>query len=96
MSETENQEKDKKKINLKVCDASGNEIFFKIKRTTKFEKLMNAYCKRKGLIPGSVRFSFDGNRLNPDSTPDDIDIEEQDTIDAMAEQTGGNMQFFCI
>jgi small ubiquitin-related modifier len=43
-----------------------------------------------------VRFSFDGNRLNPDATPNDLDMEDQDTIDAMVEQTGGIGNFFCI
>ena len=36
-----------------------------------------------------VRFVYDGNRLNPASTPSEMDMEEGDTIDAFLEQIGG-------
>ena len=35
-------------INLKVKDPNGSSVFFKVKRTTKLGKLMDAYCKRVG------------------------------------------------
>ncbi|KAK8050393.1 ubiquitin-related domain-containing protein [Apiospora phragmitis] len=34
-------------LNIKVTD-NNNEVFFKIKRSTKLEKLMNAFCERQG------------------------------------------------
>ena len=36
-----------------------------------------------------VRFVYDGNRLNPASTPSEMEMEEGDTIDAFLEQIGG-------
>jgi len=33
-------------INLKVKSQEGDEVFFKIKKTTVFKKLMDAYCQR--------------------------------------------------
>lgn len=42
---------------------------------------MDAYCKRQGLVPGSVRFTFDGNRINNDNTPDELDMADDDVID---------------
>ncbi len=33
-------------ITLKVKSQDGNEIFFKIKRSTNLKKLMDAYCAR--------------------------------------------------
>jgi len=76
-------------VNLKVANAEGNEVFFKIKKTTPFRKLMRAYCKRQGLVRGAVRFTFDGNRIDPDNTPVDLKMVNQDVIDCMVEQTGG-------
>ena len=76
-------------INLKVVNSEGNEVFFKIKKTTAVKKLMEAYCKRQGLINGSVRFSFDGTRLKDDATPASVGVQEGDTIDCMVEQVGG-------
>ena len=37
----------------------------------------------------SVRFLFDGNRVNPNQTPQELDMEDGDVIDVMVEQQGG-------
>lgn len=58
-------------LNIKVTD-NNNEVFFKIKRTTNLSKLMNAFCERQGKAPNSVRFLFDGARVNPTDSPDSV------------------------
>ena len=58
-------------LNIKVTD-NNNEVFFKIKRTTNLSKLMNAFCERQGKAPTSVRFLFDGARVNPNDSPDSV------------------------
>ncbi|KAJ6445574.1 ubiquitin-like modifier SUMO [Purpureocillium lavendulum] len=58
-------------LNIKVTD-NNNEVFFKIKRGTKLEKLMNAWCERQGKSITSVRFLFDGSRVQPTDTPDAV------------------------
>ncbi len=60
-------------LNIKVTD-NNNEVFFKIKRTTKLEKLMVAFCERQGKSPSSVRFLFDGQRVQPNDTPDSVGL----------------------
>ena len=78
-------------ISLKVVSQDGGEVFFKIKRHTTFRKLMDAYYTRQQVPPGSVRFLYDGNRIQADETPEELEMEEGDIIDAVAEQTGGCM-----
>ena len=39
--------------------------------------------------PSSVRFLFDGNRVNPNQTPQELEMEDGDVIDVMVEQQGG-------
>ena len=56
---------------------------------TPLEKLMKAFCQRNGVSMNSVRFLFDGNRIQPASTPEDLDMEDGDVIDVMVEQQGG-------
>lgn len=56
-------------LNIKVTD-NNNEVFFKIKRSTKLEKLMNAFCERQGKDPKTVRFLFDGQRVTQQDTPE--------------------------
>lgn len=82
-------QKDDIHINLKVKSQDGNEVYFKVKQTTKLSKLMNAYCNRVGKELSAVRFLFDGERLQPDATPEQLDMEDEDEIDAMVEQHGG-------
>ncbi|KAI8984649.1 ubiquitin-related domain-containing protein [Mycotypha africana] len=76
-------------INLKVVGSDQNEVFFKIKRSTALRKLMDAYCERQGKQPGSVRFLYDGTRVLPQDTPNDLDMDDGDCIDVMVEQIGG-------
>ena len=76
-------------LSLKVKSQDGNEVFFKVKKTTTFSKVMHAYCKKVGTDIESVRFLFDGTRLRPEQTPADLDMEDEDEIDAMVQQTGG-------
>ena len=58
-------------------------------RALPLEKLMKAFCNRNGVASNSVRFLFDGNRVNPTQTPQDLDMEDGDVIDVMVEQQGG-------
>ncbi len=51
---------------------------------------MSAYCQRLGVDENSIRFLYDGNRVQADSTPADLEMEDEDVIDAMIAQTGGN------
>ncbi|KAG1363442.1 putative protein XRI1 [Cocos nucifera] len=94
------QEEDKKPadqsahINLKVKGQDGNEVFFRIKRSTQLRKLMNAYCDRQSVDFNSIAFLFDGRRLRGEQTPDELEMEDGDEIDAMLHQTGGDFSHF--
>jgi hypothetical protein len=76
-------------VSLKVVNADGAEVYFKIKRGTVLRKLMDAYCKKQGIARTSVRFLYDGAPIDENKTPDDLEMEDDDVIDAMVEQTGG-------
>lgn len=77
------------RVCLQVRDAEGNEVQFKIKKSTHLKKLMDAYCTRMGVQKGSYRFLFDGHRINEDDTPESLDMQELDCVDAMVSQLGG-------
>jgi len=72
-------------INLKVSDNT-SEIFFKIKRATPLKRLMEAFAKRQGKSLDSIRFLYEGQRVNAESTPDELDLEDGDVIEAHQEQ----------
>ncbi|KAL8745902.1 MAG: hypothetical protein Q9190_002019 [Brigantiaea leucoxantha] len=75
-------------LNIKVTD-NNNEVFFKIKRTTALQKLMNAFCERQGKEFKTVRFLFDGARVNPTDSPDSLEMADGDTLEVHQEQIGG-------
>lgn len=75
----------KEHLNLKVKAQDGTEVYFKVKKTTKLKKLMDAYCARVGKEAGSIRFLFDGDRIAPNNTPALLGMEDEDEIDAMVE-----------
>jgi len=76
-------------INIKCLTSTGEEVFFKIKNNTKLSKLQAAYANKVGKDVGSIRFLYDGNRINDDDTPASLDMDDGDTIDVMVEQVGG-------
>ena len=77
-------------VGLKVVSQDGSEVYFKIKKHTMLKKLVDAYCTRQGVSPSSIRFLYDGRRIQPDQTPKDLGMEDGDIIDAMLQQTGGH------
>ena len=86
-------------LNLKVTSPANDDIYFKLKLTTKLVKVYAAVADKKGL-PGpqldgrsneslSFRLLFDGVRLNMTLTPADYEMEDNDVIDYFVEATGG-------
>lgn len=69
-------------LNIKVTD-NNNEVFFKIKRTTPLKKLMDAFCDRQGKSPTSVRFLFDGSRVQPTDSPETVSSRSSLTSDVI-------------
>lgn len=76
-------------VELKVTDASGDEMLFKVKRSAKMRRLFTAYCKRLSIDPATIRFFYRGERINEDDTPDDLVLKDGDNIDAFVRQVGG-------
>jgi len=76
-------------LNIRIRDQTGEETFFKVKKTTKLEKVFTAYSSRKGVAANSLRFLFDGQRVQPNQTPAELDMDDGDQLDCMLEQQGG-------
>jgi small ubiquitin-related modifier len=74
MAESAQQQAQQDYINLKVKSQEGEEVFFKIKKTTQFKKLMDAYCQRQSVNPSNVRFLYEGERIVGDQNPSNVNI----------------------
>lgn len=53
-------------------------------------KLMDSYCQRNGITRTSVRFIYDGERIQDQQTAKELQMEDGDSIDAVLEQVGGS------
>ena len=89
MADEESSEQKPDTLNIKVVAQDGTEVFFKCKPHTQMKKLMNAYAERMGVQLRSIRFLFDGERVQETQTPKDLGLEDQDSIDVVMEQVGG-------
>ncbi|PON91902.1 E3 ubiquitin-protein ligase parkin [Trema orientale] len=76
-------------VNLKVKSQDGTETPFKIKWTSPLEVLMREYCTQMSLELNSIVFLLDGRPIRAHQTPDQLEMEDGDLIDAMLHQTGG-------
>ena len=75
-------------IKLNVIGQDCNEIHFQVKMTTQMGKLKKSYSERVGAPITSLRFLFDGKRINDDETPKSLGMEQDDVIEVYQEQTG--------
>lgn len=83
-------------IKLKVVSQDSSEIHFRVKFTTPMSKIKKSYSDRVGVPVTSLRFLFDGKRINDTDTPKQLEMEEDDTIEVYQEQQGGGALIHCI
>lgn len=46
------------------------------------QRLLDGFCKKKGLNPSELQFVFDGKILALHETPESLEMENDDLIDA--------------
>ncbi|CAL5226904.1 g9778 [Coccomyxa viridis] len=78
-------------INIVVKDQNSGEVHFKVKPTTKFSKIFDAYAGKKGVEAANIKFLHDGQRIRDHQTPGELGIEDNDVIDCLLEQVGGTL-----
>ena len=84
-------------IKLKVVGQDSNEIHFRVKMTTQIGKLKKSYSERVGAPITSLRFLFDGKRINDEETPKSLEMEQSiNTIDVYLPIYGGkDLKWIC-
>lgn len=65
-------------LTLNVKAGNAEAIQFKVKKTTTFKKIFQAYADRVGAAYNSFRFMYDGVRVNEMDTPKMLEIEDFD------------------
>ena len=78
-------------IQITIKDQANRETQYKVKHTAKMEKIFTAYSQKFGVAPGSLRFMFDGRRLQDSDTVGAVGLENGSVIDAMSFQLAGGL-----
>ncbi|KAJ3053304.1 hypothetical protein HK097_004581 [Rhizophlyctis rosea] len=76
-------------VTVVIEGAQGDKKKFKMGKIRPLGRLFVAWCKHANVDIDSSRFLHDGVRLDPDRCPADYDLEDNDIINCLAEQTGG-------
>jgi len=70
-------------VKLKISTKTKEHAKFKFGKAEPLKKLFDAYCQQQKVNPKSVKFTFDGTVILPEQTPTDLDMEDEDLIDAI-------------
>jgi len=70
-------------------NGNGTEMKFRIKSTTPLLRAMNAYHAKTNTCLGDYKFIYNGCRIDPESTPDDVCMGYDDYIEVYRDQVGG-------
>ncbi|KAG8051408.1 hypothetical protein GUJ93_ZPchr0001g29242 [Zizania palustris] len=73
-------EKSREKLIITIQEKDGQQQF-RVYKDEKFDKLFKAYAKKAKLSPSDLTFVFDGDKINPASTPEDLGLEDDDMIE---------------
>lgn len=76
-------------IKLKVQSQNNRDQYFTIRRNEALQTVLIGYCKLEGIEFDTTRFIFENNRVQPWDTPEKLEMEEEDVIDAFEEMLGG-------
>lgn len=49
----------------------------------KFGKLFRAYAKKVNLSVADLTFAFDGDKVDAESTPEDLGLEDEDMVEVL-------------
>ncbi|KZV98881.1 hypothetical protein EXIGLDRAFT_831882 [Exidia glandulosa HHB12029] len=86
---TPEQKQEKFQITLK--HQSGQTVKFLVKPSTVFQKIFASFHEQTHTQAGTLKFIYNGQRVRPEDTPAQFEMEEDDEpeIEAHAEQVGG-------
>ncbi|KAI5195445.1 hypothetical protein E4T38_09061 [Aureobasidium subglaciale] len=77
------------RVQIVLKDQGGTQIAFGVKSSTRMERVQTAYAEKTGRPLESLRFFYEGVRVNPTDTVATLEMDNEDIIEVMTEQIGG-------
>uniref|UniRef100_A0A0E0JKZ8 Rad60/SUMO-like domain-containing protein n=1 Tax=Oryza punctata TaxID=4537 RepID=A0A0E0JKZ8_ORYPU len=76
------QQEAREKVVVTVQDKAGQHQF-RLYKGEKFGKLFRAYAKKVNLSLADLTFVFDGDKVDPENTPEDLGLEDEDMVEVL-------------
>ncbi|KAF8207458.1 hypothetical protein K438DRAFT_2013396 [Mycena galopus ATCC 62051] len=71
---------------------NGAQLTFRTKRNKPLGKLLDTFCEKINVDRNTVKFNYEGTNIaQPETTPDDLEMEDEDVIDGQIFQEGGHL-----
>ena len=77
------------KVILRLIDQKGKEYMFKLKRSSQMGRVKIHYAEKEGAKFRDIRIMHGGRRVDDSSTPDELNLKNNDRLEAFFEQRGG-------
>ena len=71
-----------------IRNQAEEDTYFRIKRSTRMEKVFETYARRVGIDLNKLCFILDGERYQGDATPRTLELEDGEVINVWLEQRG--------
>ncbi|XP_059158593.1 uncharacterized protein LOC131942701 [Physella acuta] len=81
--------RDPNKVDLRCVDQQRKCINVELGRYEPMSILMRAYCDKYNYQMSTIKFMYDGDRVQEADTPDKLGLEDGDAIEAFSQQVGG-------
>ena len=79
----------KSTIEISIRGVRGELTTFTVVRSkTRMRKVFEAYAQKSGICRHSLQFLWDGERIRDSDTPHSLELEDQDVIECLLEQSG--------
>ncbi|KAK9933200.1 hypothetical protein M0R45_020403 [Rubus argutus] len=78
-------------VNLKIYyQQDGSVTNYRVRRSTKLQKLLVAFCTHRSLDMKLFAILIDGHGFNLERTPQELQMEDGDEIEVMIHSSGGS------
>merc|ERR1712129_523657 len=77
------------KVKLRLVGEGGRQVLMRVKRTTQMKKMKRAFTLQTGLHLNYLEFFINGDKIDEDKTPEDLEMEEEDMVEVQNKVPSG-------
>ena len=69
------------KVKLRLVGEGGRQVLMRVRRTTQMKKMKRAFSLQTGLPVNYLQLFINGEKIEEDKTPEDLEMEEEDMVE---------------